>query len=226
MKNLIWLFSLIILIATSCGETVDYPYLDVKGDVDMVIDRTYRPTIEYGEWIASDELKDGGIVTYIFNKKNKIERILLRDAPNELKYKLEYRYRGDKVIDIITYDKDLNKIGITKLKYFGKDSIKFTSNNYNGDGDEYSYIQRYNPHRNLLKRTIFENEFYYYEYNDKELNDLIVVKDNKTDKLKYAENINYYDFDERGNWTRKVIFKNTYSRTKPISVVIREIKYN
>tara|TARA_R110001592_G_scaffold319955_1_gene597786 strand:- start:1254 stop:1937 length:684 start_codon:yes stop_codon:yes gene_type:complete len=213
------------ILFSSCSTKNDCNTLwGFNGHVKTSLEKVYDAEEKFGNWENGDINYYGHSLTK-FDKNGNYTEINQLDSDGKMTKKTIPIRENGRVIEEITYNKDGKKESLTKIIFINNNETESVSYDNKGNKESSGKIFRENG-KNIKSTYTLEGGdkiITSWEY-DKNGNDISLKTVNQKGEILYYEKYEYLKFDEKNNWTRKLIYKDS-DNDNPKNIVIREIKY-
>lgn len=218
-----------ILLIVSCSKNIGWKEAGLLGRVETVFDREYEPISEFGEWNGGAITKNGSHHYRKFNKDGNLIELGYVDRDSKLITKTVIHYKDKKEFERLEYNangKMISKILVTHLKHTEK-IFKIIDKEGKTKSFIKTYFEKDLPVKSVITTInggkISEEVIVDFEYNDIGQESSIKVTNYKG-IIRSHNNYEYFNFDDKGNWTKKLVYEN-WKKDKPSRVFLREYEY-
>ena len=223
----VFMIALLVGVITSCSKTNnDWNREGLKGKVESYTQKYEGATEKFGEWVASSDY--GNYVKVTFNETgNRVQTEEFDD--NRLIDKSILKSEDGKIIEESKHYNDGELFEVIKSTYLPKDKVEKVG--YYPDGRIASVKTEYYKNDRLAKveeRDIEDKSKIYftttYKY-DKDKN--VIKRENKHHEPKetYVYDYEYIEFDDIGNWTKRLEYPSDSRSAINTFITIREFTY-
>jgi len=214
----------------SCTKNIDYQKMyEVSHHVESYTETYHEAELRFGEWSIGERLYGYPVETITFNREGIPLQILIESEWNISSFRYENVIENKLIVGFSTYNDDNEEI--ERAKYNNKSISGWNINVINSSGDTIrsSKIELENGRNKKVIYKNYENDFFQenlFHYKDGYTSQIDISSGSVENELNSDPNIlryEYLEFDEFGNWKRRLVFRG--DSKEPLHIMVRKFEY-
>jgi hypothetical protein len=196
----------------------------LKGKVKSFYEKHYKADYKFDEW-SKGEIKYQGHYKVLFSSNGDYNAIEHYNYEAKLIGKLVPKRRKNKIIQVNYYDETGGLITRTEISYISKSESSYIS--YNDGGEKTASGKNYIDNNGRNIKFIYEAEEDKFTITSEYNSDGLLIKQiqrNENDELISFDRFEYLEFDNNGNWIKKLGYTDEEADA-PELFIVREIEY-
>ena len=204
MKNIFILLWIILILNSCSGGSNDLVRAGLKGEVYSILEHQFSARYREGEWEAGSPSSFGHRIINYDRDGLYLESIILNERGDTAGITRSRRENGELVEEIL-FSGYSNGTSKTLFERISKEQVNFEL--WDGDKLFFEGANFYDSKGRIERQHTVENDrevINYFEYNKG-----LLVKNYQEDLSGiriYTQQYEYKSFDEKGNWTKKLVY--------------------
>lgn len=220
------LYSLFLVVTASlvisCSEVTDRDMQNLKGKVKLISVRSHWAVKESGEWVPGSISEYENFDTY-YTEDGKYTESQSYDNNHKFHSKIApTKQERGKVVEETVYDKRGKVISIIKIAHLSDKKMSFEIYNTNNILERKGETNKNSSNKILYAYAVDSYDDRYETKHDYDNNGELIKTTNSSPNDTITYSFKYPDVDEKGNWTKKIVF---LEEGDPYHIVTRKIEY-